>query len=300
MNSETQNSVRHDTLNRFLFEKHDIRGELVNLQSTYQAILNCHDYPVAVQRLLGELLVATSLLTATLKFEGDITVQVQGDGPVQFAVINGNHKQQMRGLARYEGEIAPDATLKEMIGKGILVITIMPTQGERYQGIVGLEGETIAECLEAYFKQSEQLATQLVIRVGVLDQKPFAAGLLLQLLPTKTTEETLNTFEHLSVLAMTVKAEELFSLSTFEVLHRLFHEEDVRLFQSQPVSFQCRCSRQKCEETLMTLPESELQAILAEEGSIDMTCDYCNSKYVFDKVDIAHLEKKKQEPLKVH
>lgn len=286
---------RSDTLTRFIFEKYDVRGELVHLQQTYQEILDCQAYPVAIQKLLGELLAATCLLTATLKFEGDITVQLQGNGPVQFAVINGNHKQQMRGLARFEGEINQNATLHDLIGKGVMVITIMPTKGERYQGIVGLDGETLSDCLELYFKQSEQLNTKLELRVGVSDQKPFAAGLLLQTLPTKNTPETAQIFEHLSVLAHTLKADELFTLSAYEILHRLYHEEDVRLFQAQPVQFQCSCSRLRCEETLMTLPPEELETMLEEDGKIEMTCDYCNTKYVFDPVDIAHLLAKQNQ-----
>lgn len=293
--TEKNNTHRSDTLTRFIFEQQDIRGELVYLKKTYQEILNCQDYPVAIQLLLGELLVATSLLTATLKFEGDITVQLQGDGPLQFAVINGDDKQRMRGLARFNAEIANNATLHELLGKSIMVITITPNQGERYQGIVPLEGETLSDCLELYFKQSEQLSTKLVLRVGVTDQMPFASGLLLQTLPTKNTPETALAFENLSVLASTLKTEELATLSAHEILHRLYHEEEVRLFQGQSVQFQCRCSRKRCEETLIGLPKEEIDTILKEDGEIDMTCDYCNTKYIFDSIDVEHLRTKQTQ-----
>ncbi|WP_016679298.1 Hsp33 family molecular chaperone HslO, partial [Yersinia pestis] len=157
----------HDQLHRYLFANHAVRGELVSVNETYQQVLANHDYPPAVQKLLGEMLVATSLLTATLKFDGDITVQLQGgDGPLTLAVINGNNRQEMRGVARVKGEISDDSTLQEMVGNGYLVITITPAQGERYQGVVALEGETIAACLENYFMQSEQLPTRLFIRTG--------------------------------------------------------------------------------------------------------------------------------------
>lgn len=293
--SAKNNVSRSDTLTRFIFEQKDVRGELVYVGQTYQAILKCQDYPIAIQRLLGELLVATSLLTATLKFEGEITVQVQGDGAIQFAVINGDDKQHMRGLARFEGDIAPDASLQELLGKGIMVITITPKQGERYQGIVALEGETLADCLENYFQQSEQLNTKLILRVGVENQMPFASGLLLQTLPTKNTPETAVEFEHLSILAQTLKTEELATLPAYEIVHRLYHEEDVRLFQPQSIQFQCRCSRTRCEETLISLPPEELEIMLKEDEKIEMVCDYCNTKYTFDAIDIAHLKAKQSE-----
>ena len=156
----------HDQLHRYLFNHHAVRGELVSLHETFQQIVAGHDYPADVRNLLGEMLVATSLLTATLKFDGDITVQLQGDGPLKLAVINGNNLQELRGLARLQGEIKEGSSLKEMIGNGYMVITISPTAGERYQGVVGLEGENLAECLENYFMQSEQLPTRIFIRSG--------------------------------------------------------------------------------------------------------------------------------------
>lgn len=147
--------AQHDQLHRYLFENYAVRGELVTVSGSLQHILENHDYPQPVKMILGELLVATSLLTATLKFAGDITVQLQGDGPMSLAVINGNNQQEMRGVARVQGEVPDDADLKTLIGNGYLVITIAPEEGERYQGVVGLEGDTLAECLEDYFMRSE-------------------------------------------------------------------------------------------------------------------------------------------------
>src|SRR5690606_8411517 len=143
-------------------------------------ILENHDYPQPVKNVLGELLVATSLLTATLKFAGDITVQLQGDGPMSLAVINGNNEQQMRGVARVQGDVPADASLKTLVGNGYLVITITPAEGERYQGVVGLEGDTLADCLEDYFLRSEQLPTRLFIRTGYVEGQAAAGGMLLQ------------------------------------------------------------------------------------------------------------------------
>nr|WP_323849546.1 Hsp33 family molecular chaperone HslO [Gilliamella sp. B2969] len=280
-----------DTLNRFLFDNHAIRGEITHLEQTYQAILDNHTYPVAVQKVLGELLVITSLLTATLKFEGDIAVQLQGDGPLSLAVVNGNDQQQLRGVARVKSDIANNATLKEMVGNGYIVITITPKNGERYQGIVGLESDTLIGCIENYFMQSEQLPTRLFVKTGVYNNKPVAAGILLQILPGN--ENTSDSFEHLCTLTQTITSDELFELSTEEILYRLYNQEQVRLFETHNVTFKCGCSRERCEDSLMTLPANEIDQMLNEDGGkIDIHCDYCGKHYIFDTIDIAQIRAK--------
>ncbi|NDJ56032.1 Hsp33 family molecular chaperone HslO [Enterobacteriaceae bacterium 4M9] len=279
--------AQHDQLHRYLFENHAVRGELVTVSDTWQQMLQNHDYPLPVKNVLGELLVATSLLTATLKFDGDITVQLQGDGPLTLAVINGNNKQQMRGVARVQGEVPDDADLKTLVGNGYLVITISPEDGERYQGVVGLEGDTLAACLEDYFMRSEQLPTRLFIRTGDVDGKAAAGGLLLQVLPAQNAQE--EDFNHLATLTETITAEELLNLPANDVLWRLYHEEEVTLYDPQDVEFKCTCSRQRCAEALKTLPEEEVNGIIEEDGEIDMHCDYCGSHYVFTAMDITAL-----------
>ncbi|WP_455814656.1 Hsp33 family molecular chaperone HslO [Pseudomonas graminis] len=276
---------QQDQMHRYLFENHAVRGELVTVSQTWQEIIEGHDYPQPVQQVLGELLVATSLLTATLKFDGDITVQLQGDGPLNMAVINGNNLQEMRGVARMQGEIADGSSLKEMVGNGYLVITISPKEGERYQGVVGLEGDTLAACLEDYFMRSEQLPTRLFIRTGATESQVGAAGILLQVLPAQ--DASLDEFNHLATLTETIKTEELLGLPANDVLWRLYHQEEVTLFEPQNVSFKCTCSRERCGDVLRTLPEEEVDQILQEDGNIDMHCDYCGNHYVYDAVDIA-------------
>lgn len=277
--------AHQDQMHRYLFENHAVRGELVNLSETWREIVSGHDYPQPVQQLLGELLVATSLLTATLKFEGDITVQLQGDGALNLAVINGNNRQEMRGVARVQGDIAPGSTLKDMVGNGYLVITISPEKGERYQGVVGLEGDTLAACLEDYFMRSEQLPTRLFIRTGEHEGQAGAAGILLQVLPAQDTDK--EDFNHLATLTETIKTEELIGLPANEVLWRLYNQEEVTIYEPQNVSFKCTCSRERCGEVLKTLPQTEVDQILQEDGQIDMHCDYCGSHYIYDAVDIA-------------
>ncbi|MCT4705024.1 Hsp33 family molecular chaperone HslO [Enterobacteriaceae bacterium H11S18] len=277
--------AQHDQLHRYLFENYAVRGELVTVSETWQQIMENHDYPQPVKKILGELLVATSLLTATLKFDGDITVQLQGDGPMSLAVINGNNKQQMRGVARVQGEIPADADMKTLIGNGYLVITITPSEGERYQGVVGLEGDTLADCLEDYFLRSEQLPTRLFIRTGDVDGKAAAGGMLLQVLPAQDAQA--DDFAHLAALTETIKAEELLNLPANDVLWRLYHEEEVTLYDPQNVEFKCTCSRERCADALRTLPDEEVDSIIADDGEIDMNCDYCGNHYVFDSMDIA-------------
>ncbi|MBE5253140.1 Hsp33 family molecular chaperone HslO [Mixta mediterraneensis] len=270
-----------DQLHRYLFENAAVRGELVNVSHTWRETVKNHDYPAPVQTLLGEMLVATSLLTATLKFDGEITVQLQGDGPLSLAVINGNNKQELRGVARMKDTIADNSTLKSMIGNGDLVITISPEKGERYQGVVGLEGETLAECLEDYFMRSEQLPTRLFIRTN----EKGAAGILLQVLPAQDTRK--DDFEHLAALTETIKSEELIELPATDILWRLYHQEEATVYEPQPVIYKCTCSRERCGDVLKTLPQEEVDEIIEEDGKIDMHCDYCGSHYIFDAVDIA-------------
>lgn len=274
-----------DTLHRYLFDNYQVRGELVQLQHSYQQVLASQNYPVPVQRLLGELLTATSLLTATLKFEGHITVQLQGDGPVSLAVINGDNLQQLRGVARWEGEVPDSDQLSDIVGKGYLAITITPFEGERYQGIVELGHRSLSESLENYFAQSEQLTTRIWLFTDLSHDMPRCAGMLLQALPDGQGDD----FSHLEALTNTIKAEELITLDAHEVLYRLYHQDAVRVFDPQAVSFQCTCSREKCEQALLQIGEAEALDVIQEQGQIEMNCDYCGQQYSFEETDIKSL-----------
>ena len=161
-----------------------------------------------------------------------------------------------------------------------MVITLTPDDGERYQGVVALDKETLSECLEAYFEQSEQLPTKIKL---FADAKQ-AAGMFLQVLPTDGNHN--EEFEHLSVLTETVKQEELFSLEAEEVLHRLYHEEEVRLFEPVAITFNCTCSKERSAQAIRTVAKEEIDSIIAEQGKVEMGCEYCNSKYIFDAIDV--------------
>ncbi|RYU66707.1 Hsp33 family molecular chaperone HslO [Aliivibrio finisterrensis] len=279
--------MANNTLHRYLFEDLSVRGELVQLDDVYQQIISSKEYPKPVQNLLGELLVATTLLTATLKFEGSITLQLQGDGPVSLAVINGDNDQKVRGVARFDGDIADDATLHQLMGKGYLVITIAPKDGERYQGVVALEGENLAQCFEGYFERSEQLKTRLWLRLGEFEGKPHAAGMLLQVMPDGTGSA--DDFEHLEQLTDTIKNEELFGLEGEEVLYRLYNQDKVQLFEPQQVEFFCGCSRERSGGAIITIEKAEVDDIIKTEGKISLHCDYCGTSYDFDSIDVANL-----------
>jgi len=276
-----------DILHRYLFDNLHVRGELVQLETTFQEIIKGHNYSLGVQQLLGELIVATSLLTATLKLEGEIAIQLQGDGPIGYLAVNGNHNQQIRGIAKLT-ELSSASGLKDLIGKGNMVITIRPNKGEPYQGIVALEKDSLAECLSHYFEVSEQIPTKIWLFHDSKTNK--VAGSLIQLLPDgNDRDKQLEDFNHLCQLTHTLKPEEIFNLDAETLLHRLYHQEEVRLFEPQQIEYKCSCSRDKCMNAIAQIEPNEIKNILEEQGNISMTCDYCLTTYAFDHNNLAHL-----------
>lgn len=273
----------NDQLNRYLFDNVHVRGELAQVSNTYREIINNHDYPTAVNTLLGQLLAATSMLTALLKFEGDIAVQIQGEGPVPAMVVNGNDQQELRAVANVTGEVTTDK-LTDLFKKGYMVITITPKQGERYQGIVAVDKDTIAEVLESYFAQSEQLKTNF----WLFANEEHAAGMMLQALPEESQADD-DGYDNLHQLSATIKDEELFELEPQVILTRLYHQEEVRIFDPQDVSFNCTCSVERSGSAIISIGREEAEAIITEQGSIQMHCDYCNTKYEFGSEDVAQL-----------
>lgn len=270
-----------DTLHNFLFEHAAIRGDVVHLDASWREVLKRHEYPASLRSLLGELMVAAALLTARLKFEGSLTLQLQGSGPVTLGVVECSSERLMRGLLRWEGDIEP-GPLHQLMGTGQLVITIEHRRsGERYQGVVDVAGDSIADAIERYLAQSEQLETRLWLAAD----EHAAAGLLVQRMPARKEGEDEDAWPRIVQLADTVKDEELLGLDAHEVLHRLFFEEDVRLFEALPVAFRCSCSFERVENTLRMLGYDEMHSIIEERGTVDVTCEFCNQKYVFDAVD---------------
>lgn len=286
-------SFKKDSLDRFLFEDKSVRGELVRLEKSYQEILASYPYPAQIQALLGELMAAASLLTATLKFEGEIAMQIQSKGIVNYAVINGSHDQKLRGVARWDESVKElPSDFQGLFEKGYIAITLAPKDGERYQGIVALDKPSLAECLEDYFLQSEQLLTTVQLYTQIAGSDVSAAGLLLQVVPenSETSQAQDNPdFEHLSTLAKTLKEDEVFSLETEELLHRLYHEEQVRLFDPTPVMFHCDCSKTRSATALRSISKDELIDIVKQEGAIKMNCQFCHAEYQYDALDVENI-----------
>jgi molecular chaperone Hsp33 len=278
-----------DISHRFIINQQGVRGQWTLLESSYQTVIAKHDYPLELQAILGEMMAAAILLSATLKFEGSMTIQARGQGPVSLLSVECTHDYKLRGIARWDGE-THNKDFRGLLGSANLAITITPVKGERYQGIVPLDGENLAQCLEHYFQTSEQIATKIQLFHG----NNRAGGLLLQVLPTHSGIRVdpavqQEDWERVTLLAQTLTAEELLNLDCSTVLQRLFHEEAVELFPAEPVAFECSCSRERTAEALVQMGQPELEQILREEGAIEVVCQFCNQLYRFDAVDVTML-----------
>ncbi|MBC3375638.1 Hsp33 family molecular chaperone HslO [Pseudomonas sp. SWRI92] len=279
-----------DYTQRFIFDDSDARGELVALERSYAEVLAKHPYPEPVAQMLGELMAAAALLVGTLKFDGLLILQARSEGPVPLLMIECSSERQIRGLARYHAEqIAPDATLADMMPNGVLALTVDPTQGQRYQGIVDLDGATLADCFTNYFVMSQQTNT----RFWLYADGRRARGLLLQQLPAdriRDPEDRDASWQHVTALASTLSADELLGLDNETILHRLYHEEQVRLFEGQPLRFECSCSRERSANALVSLGLEDAQQLVIEHGgAIEVDCQFCNERYLFDAADITQL-----------
>jgi len=279
--------MQQDCIQRFIFEHADIRGEIVRLNKSFETITKQHDYPKVIHQLLGEALTTSLLLTATIKFSGTLTLQFQTDSekPVKLLVARCDQDFNIRGLAQFNKALLKDKkTSAELLGDGQLVVTISQNNSvQPYQSIIALHHQGIAQSLENYFAQSEQLAT----RIWLASSEQSCAGILLQLLPEKTTRERELFWEHAVRIGETITSEELLTLSNETILHRLYHDQDIRLFDTQPLQFKCHCSKARMENAIQTLGEQEAKLMLTEKQYITVTCEFCNSYFNFDKVDVA-------------
>lgn len=283
----------NDKLHRFLFENVSVRGEIVRLHDSFQTITQQHDYPPLIRQLLGQALVAVSLLTAIIKNKGRVTVQFQGKGKLKLLLAQCNDECHLRGLAQYEGETCTEEDIQSSFQHGLLTIMIdQENTGKRYQGIVPWQGKSLAESIEGYFRDSEQLPTKLWLAVD--DQ--HAAGLLLQIMPKETTgkqsaaiAENNHEWEHVLHLTNTVTSTELLQLSHETILHRLYFEEPVRIFKPHTMIFHCTCSVERAENALLLLGRDEVEAELKDKQVIVVTCEFCNKEIVFDRVDVTRI-----------
>lgn len=269
-----------DSLQRFLFENTPVRGQLVHLDATWRAVLERHEYPEPLRRLLGEMMAAGALLSATLKFDGALIMQMQGQGPVKLVVVEVTSEGTLRATASWDGELL-DAPFAELLGGGRFVITLVPTDGtQSYQGIVDMNGESVAAVLEHYMRTSEQLETRMWL---ACDERQ-SAGMLLQKLPEQEGGDA-DMWNRATHLGATLRADELLKLPAREVIRRLFHEEDVRVFESTPLAFRCSCSRERVTAMLRMLGRDEVHSIIEERGKVEVTCEFCRKRYTLDPVD---------------
>ena len=275
---------QQDCLRRFLFEECNVRGEWVRLEQSWQQAKQ-HQVLVnaTVESELGQALAAVVLLSATIKFKGTMIMQIQGGGALKAMVTQATNAGMVRCLVRSEASV-PDLSLPEMIGEGgRLVLTVESEDAMPYQGIVAVDKPNLATVLRSYFTQSEQLETHL----WLFANQTHAAGFFLQVLPSDNPDKS--DWERLEILANTLTEDEIFNLDCEELLHRLFHQEKVRLYEPQLIEFKCSCSRLKIGGTLAALGRSELESVLQERETIEVDCHFCGEQYMFDKIDVENL-----------
>ncbi|WP_075792754.1 Hsp33 family molecular chaperone HslO [Massilia putida] len=293
-----------DILQKFIFDNAAVRGELVEISNAWREIQSRHVYPKAVRALLGEMVAAAALLSANLKFNGSIVMQIHGDGLVKLLVVECDANLRLRATAKLSGgaEVPDDASVAQLLnqhGRGRFVITLDPLDkvpGQQpYQGVVPLVGEDIATIIENYMLRSEQMDTKLWLAAD----ENVARGLLLQKLPRNSAvegqvkqaseEEDLETWNRAVMLGQTLKQEELLTTDVETLLKRLFWEETIRVFDPLHPEFHCTCSREKVANMLKMLGQQEVEAALHDLGELGINCDFCGKHYGFDAVDCAQL-----------
>lgn len=292
----------NDYINRFLFDETDIRGEIATFETEFQNSFEHQKFPKALIPLFGEFIAGTSLLSEVLKFEGILTLQARGDGDVALIMAETNNLGHFRGIVRLQPEVnideqsLHDKSLKELIGNGMLTITIDPDKGKRYQGIVPIESGSLSECLVGYFAQSEQLPTF----VRLFSTQTHCGGLFLQCLPAQLVtdkekrEEIWNTAVQ---LGNTVSPEELFTLANEEVLLRLFHEMQCRVFDPKALTFRCTCDRERSANALQSLGYDDAVQLLSERENIAIDCQFCGKEYTFGVQDVIDIFPDAGQPL---
>jgi molecular chaperone Hsp33 len=303
-----------DCLHRFMFEHYPIRGHIVHLDAAWRALLEHRDYPTSIRALLGESVAASVLLAATLKFDGTLSLELRGQGPMHLMLAQCSSDLGVRAVARFH-DSPEEGGIRALSGAGNLTVTLENEDlSQRYQGVVRLESDRLSDSLQSYFENSEQLPTRLWLHA---DERGVS-GMLLQRLPgdavagrlkspvgtsvgapvgtpagtphiATDAEELDDAWRRVQLMADTLKPTELRTLTDKQILQRVFAEDDVRLFEATPVSFRCRCSRERVIGMLRALGADEIRSILAERGNVEVRCDFCNRAYQFDPVDVEHL-----------
>jgi molecular chaperone Hsp33 len=291
-----------DFIQRFLIENANVRGELIQLTHSYQEITTQHNYPPTIKKLLGEALASATLLSALVKFKGRLTLQFQGKEPLKLVLAQCTEDFKLRGLVQWQGEGTQEEIMTALKAGVLAIIISQDSSTARYQGVVAWEGDSLATSLEGYFRDSEQLPTRLWLAVN----ETTVSGLLLQALPSQGTLKTQpvigdDNWDHVIHLTNTITDEELLTLDPETLLHRLYSQEEVRVFAPDPVQFACTCSVEKSEQAILMLGQEEAEAELNDKQKIVVTCEFCGKEYSFDRVDVANLFKKNEDkPSQLH
>jgi molecular chaperone Hsp33 len=271
-----------DTITPFVFDSLPVRGALISLSRSWRRMLRDHDYDPLVRDTLGHAAAATGLIAQSLKFDGAITLQIQGGGGLRMLVMQCTSDLELRGMASAD-ETAAGTSFGDMVHGAHCAITV--DAGERpYQGIVEIGRTSLADSLENYFARSVQVPSH----VALVSDASMSGGILLQQMPGQHGLDD-DDWTRLGYLAATLRSGDFGSADGMALIGRMFAEDDVRVFEPKPVVFRCRCSRRRAEEVLRILGEAETREVLAERGRVDVTCEYCGRRREFDPVDISGL-----------
>lgn len=278
-------------IHRFLFKDHAIRGQHVHLGESWQKMIAERHYPIAVQKLLGELALVSVMIANNMKHNGKIILQIQGSGPVNLLLVEVSHDLKIRGLAKTKDAVEEEANLSELLGDGQILLTLENTQtNSHFQSYVPREADTVEECFAQFFEQSDQQLTRLFLA----SDENNAGGFILQKMPDhggSSKEFDEDAWDRINHLSGTIKDEELTELDCETTLHRLFHEEVVELFTPREVVYECPQDREKIDRMLISLGEEEVRSILQEQGKIAIHNEICNFHIVYDADDVDALFK---------
>lgn len=285
-----------DIRQRFVFDDLDARGCIVRLSETCEAIQATHHYPAKLAKLLNQFALAATLLRDSIKIDGSLTIQLRTPGAIKLIMADCLSDRRVRAIAEYESDelAANDAIALDQLGQGaVLAITITPDEGERYQSIVPIEHDSLADCLQDYFQRSEQLPSLFHLLAG----HEQGVGIAIHALPKEkvsNANEAADHFERLSAFIKTLASEEAFSLSNEQILTRLFHEEQCRLFEAHSVEFGCECSAEKSLDAIKSLGQDDVQVLIDEQKALDqdqltVDCHFCFQRYQFNFTEVQRL-----------
>jgi molecular chaperone Hsp33 len=273
-----------DAVIPFVFESIPVRGALVQLESAWQRMQLGHDYSQPVAEVLGHSAAATALIAQSLKFNGTVTLQISSDGPLGMLVMQCTDGIELRGMASAK-DIAGDKVFADLMPGARCAVTVDSGATERpYQGIVEIRPESLAASLENYFVQSVQVPSV----VHLESARGLCGGILLQQMPDKSLTLEDN-WQRLGLLTRTLRAQDLMDGASHELLHKIFAEDNVRVFKSREARFRCRCTQQIVEQVLRLLGEAETRAACEEQGKVDVICEYCGRLRSFDAIDVTRV-----------